>query len=434
MVEIPLFKGTDRQKENPQNWLQRLEGSKFKYDTPDLQCIYTFSKHLEYGSKADIWFKALLPTEKDMWDHLEAAFHTKWPALARAVPPMEELQTEFFALTLTDEELGLKVGQVEGEEVYTHIDWALRVEALAGDIGDDKGLLIPSARLNLPVAVRTLLPNDIATWPKFTAAVCDVSLSRLTDESLRDRQLKAATYAIDNFSMASPHRFTSPASRIPTPRAPYQRLISTPAVEPSSPAQPTTPKQTPATAPATPMRSQLAPTSRALPPHMTRPLLPTPDSPLANAGGGWANLAQQAIAQNHPFPNTENGKHDYATAMVGWYAKYGENRADWSTGHVPLTPGSSPLGSNECFTCGIAGHMRPDCPTANNPIPTVEASWRARIMGIIRPKRNCFTESPGSLPVFKIDAEEVEVDPEVYDTSILEFRDSDSQGNRQGSR
>jgi hypothetical protein len=54
MVEIPLFKGTDHRKESPQNWLQQLEGSKFKYDTPNLQCIYMFSKHLKYGSKADI--------------------------------------------------------------------------------------------------------------------------------------------------------------------------------------------------------------------------------------------------------------------------------------------------------------------------------------------------------------------------------------------
>jgi hypothetical protein len=352
---------------------------------------------------------------------------------------MEELQTEFFALTLTDEELGSKVGLADGEQVYTHIDWALRVEALAGDIGNDKGLLIPSARLNLPVAVCTLLPDDIGTWPTFTAAVCDISLSRLTDESLRDRQLKAATSAIENLSTLPPPRFTPSAQRNPAPRTPYQRLASTPAVEPSSPAPPTTPKQKPITTPTTPKRSQLAPTPytlptpRALPPHMTRPQLPTPDSPLANAGGGWANLAQQAVMHNHPFPDMEKGKRDYAAAMAGWFAKYGEGKADWNTEHVPLSPGSSPLGSNECFTCGIAGHMRTDCPTADNPIPAVEANWRARIMGIIRPKRNRFMESPGSLPVFQIDAEEVEIDPAVYDTSVLEFRDTESQGNEQGS-
>jgi hypothetical protein len=294
MVEIALFKGTDRWKENPQNWLQRLKGSKFKYDTPDPQRIYTFSKHLEYGNKADIWFKALSPNKRDTWAHLKAAFHTKWPPLVQVVPTMEELQTEFFALALTDEELGLKVGPVEGEQVYTHIDWALRVEVLAGNISDDKGLLIPSARLNLPVAVCTLLPNDIATWPKFTAAVCDVSLSCLTDESLRDRQLKAATNAISNLSMSTPPRFTRPASNILAYHAPYQCLMSTPAVEPSPPAPPTTPRQTPATAPTTPMHSQLTPTPRTLPPHMTQSQLPTPDSPLMNAGGGWANLAQQA--------------------------------------------------------------------------------------------------------------------------------------------
>ena len=439
MTEIALFKGTDRRKENPQNWLQRLEGARFKFDTVDAQRIYTFSKHLEYGSKADIWFKALIPADKDTWDHLEVAFHVKWPPLARAVPTMEELQTEFFALALKDEELGLKIGPVEGEQVYTHVDWALRVEALAGDIGDDKGLLIPSARLNLPVAVRTLLPNDIATWPKFTAAVCDISLSRLTDESLRDRQLKAATNAIDNLSVSSPPRFIPSAPQTHAPHAPYQCLTSTPAVKPPSPAPPTTPRQIPTTT-TTPLRSQLAPTAyalttpRALPPHMARPQLPTPDSPLTNASGRWANLAQQAVKHNHPFPSTEKGKRDYAAAMVDWFAKYGESKADWSTEHVPLSPGSSPLGSNECFTCGVAGHMRPDCPTPDNPIPAVEANWRARIMGIVRPKRNRFIESSGSLPMFQIDAEEVQIDPTVYDTSVLEFRDAGSQGNDQGSR
>ena len=435
MVEIPPFKGTDRCKENPQNWLQRLEGSKFKYDTPDNEHIYTFSKHLEYGNKADTWFKALLITKKDTWEHLEIAFHVKWPPLARAVPTMEELQTEFFALTLTDEELGLKIGPVKGEEVYTHVDWALRVEALANDIGDDKGLLIPSARLNLPIAIRTLLPNDIATWPRFTVAVCDISLSRLTDETLRDRQLKAATNAIDNLSISSPSRFTAPV-----PRQPYQRFVPNPAVEPSPPAPLPTPRQATTTTPTTPIRPQhiptpyTLPTPHPLPPHMARPQLPMPDSPLANVSGNWGKLAQQAIMHNHPFPNTENGKREYAAAMVSWYAKYGDGKADWSTEHVPLLPGSSPLGSNECFTCGVAGHMRPDCPTPNNPIPIVKANWRARIMGIVRPKRGRFMESLGSLPIFQIDAEEVEIDPTVYDTSVLEFRDLDSQGKGQGSR
>ena len=82
MPDVELFKGTDRRKENPQNWLRKLEGSKFKFNTADEQRIYTFSKHLDYGSKADIWFRTeLTPHDKTSWAALEAAFHSKWPPL-----------------------------------------------------------------------------------------------------------------------------------------------------------------------------------------------------------------------------------------------------------------------------------------------------------------------------------------------------------------
>jgi hypothetical protein len=39
------------------------------------------------------------------------------------------------------------------------------------------------------------------------------------------------------------------------------------------------------------------------------------------------------------------------------------------------------------------------------------------------------TYSPGALPVFIIDAEEVAIDTNVYDTSSLQFRDEENQGN-----
>jgi hypothetical protein len=57
MQQVKMFKGMDRHKQNPQNWLLKLEGAKFRYNTPDEQCLYTFSKHLKYGSKAHIWWR-----------------------------------------------------------------------------------------------------------------------------------------------------------------------------------------------------------------------------------------------------------------------------------------------------------------------------------------------------------------------------------------
>ena len=205
MPTIELFKGNDSRRENPQNWLQKLEGSKFKHDTPDDQKIHTFSKYLDFGSKADIWYKTeLTPNDKVTWPALEAAFNRKWPPVARSVPSMEELQTKLYEMKLTEEELGQKIGDSEDDQMWSHVDWALRVQTFAEDIGDDKGMLIPIARTNLPIALGTLLPNDISTWQIFTDGVRGVSLSRLSGEADRERNIEAVTSAVANLTITPP--------------------------------------------------------------------------------------------------------------------------------------------------------------------------------------------------------------------------------------
>jgi hypothetical protein len=423
MPDVELFKGTDRRKENPQNWLRKLEGSKFKFDTADEQRIYTFSKHLDYGSKADIWFRTeLTPHDKTSWAALEAAFHSKWPPLTRAVPSAEEKQVELCTLKLSEEEIGTKVGEDEDDQVWAHVDWALRVQALAEDIGDDKGMLISIARNNLPVSIRTLLPNDISTWQRFTDGVCNVSLSRLVDEADRDRTIKAASDAIANLTISSPPPRSNSVNYNRTPyHTPYQRLL------PETPLTPTPPQRPNPTAP--------NPSTFTTPPFTPRSnagntLVNTNASttPLASGNAGFVTLAQQAMANNQPFPNTEEGRRKYTAAVARWLQKYGNVRPDWGTDHFPLTPGTSPLGSAECYLCGKAGHRRDNCPPTSIPIPDNEANLRARINGLVR-GRVRFAESPGALPVFIIDAEEVAIDTNVYDTSSLQFRDEENQGN-----
>jgi hypothetical protein len=212
MPDVELFKGTDRRKENLQNWLRKLEGSKFKFDTTDKQRIYTFSKHLDYGSKADIWFQMeLTPHDKTSWAALEAAFHLKWPPLTRAVPSAEEKQVELCTLKLSEKEIGMKVGEDEDDQVWAHVDWALRVQALAEDIGNDKGMLISIARNNLPVSIRTLLPNDISTWQRFTDGICNVSLSCLAPPTA------PPTNTSYQKLHSLPHHLNNPTRQRPTP-------------------------------------------------------------------------------------------------------------------------------------------------------------------------------------------------------------------------
>ena len=105
-----------------------MERSKFKHDTLDDQKIHTFGKYLDFGSKADIWYKTeLTPNDKATWPALEVAFNRKWPPVAHSVPSVEELQTKLYGMKLTEEELGQKIGDGEDDQMWSHIDWALRV-------------------------------------------------------------------------------------------------------------------------------------------------------------------------------------------------------------------------------------------------------------------------------------------------------------------
>jgi hypothetical protein len=444
MPPVELFHGRNVRKQNPQNWLRTLEANKFKHDSDDETRLYIFSKHLEFNSKADTWFKNdLTPMQKDTWDKLVTEFDRKWPAVAKVEPTKAELQQRLLEVKLKDEDIGLKVGDDEDDQVWSHVDWAQRVRELAEDVGDTQGLLISIVRNNLPVTIRSLLPNDISTWTRFCDGVCNISIDRLGDEIERSNYLKSTNDAIANLTLSShspvqrynntitpshqrtpyrtPYHRYQPAAEQQTPSPPMRQATTTPAATTISPA-PTTPRaQGNLPTPHTP--TPFAARSNA---GNTFATAQAPATPFATGKSGYESLALQSIANNPPYPNTDEGRRLYTAALTTWKRTHGENTTpDWSTGHFPLSPGTAPLGSFECFRCGMLGHMRPACENlGHTEIPKQESDWRARINGIIKSRRTRDT-----LPVFIIDSEEVAIDTAVYDTSVLDFADSEDQGN-----
>ena len=55
---------------------------------------------------------------------------------------MEEKQVKLHNLKLTEEEVGKQVGDEEDNTLYSHIDWAHKVQVITEEIEDDKGMLI----------------------------------------------------------------------------------------------------------------------------------------------------------------------------------------------------------------------------------------------------------------------------------------------------
>ena len=62
-----------------------------------------------------------------MWDRLVIEFNRKWPAVAKVEPTKAELQQKLLEVKLKDKEVGLKVGDDEDDQVWSHVDWAQRV-------------------------------------------------------------------------------------------------------------------------------------------------------------------------------------------------------------------------------------------------------------------------------------------------------------------
>ena len=106
-----------------------------------------------------------------------------------------------------------------------------------------------------------------------------------------------------------------------------------------------------------------------------------------------ANLYQQTLSFNPERPaherlvdvlnkalplhpkNTE-GIARYNTQVISWQSTYGQNgKGPNETRPYPLTPGTVPVASGECWKCGHRNHHPGPCPAPA--VPALETKWRS---------------------------------------------------------
>ena len=132
-----------------------------------------------------------------------------------------------------------------------------------------------------------------------------------------------------------------------------------------------------------------------------------PANPFTNTSGGSSNLfvpkntrppptqadktALLARLQKYPHhPDTEAGRQAHQAQQAEWVKTHGIAAIVTENTPYPLRPGTCPVNSGECFTCGLLGHLgRRDGSTCggNRALNSREQTWRAICSCILKETR-----------------------------------------------
>ena len=330
----------DKEDENPEDFLRaffRRMGDK----TDDAKKTQ-FPYYLQADSAADEWFADLNENEKKTWADIEKEFKKRWPRKRQVKKTEDEYEDEIVGRILKEEDLGKKE-KVAGRDVYTHIAWADKIAtSIKGAKWEKTMTHLRQVRKNLPTIIREKVSTGHADWEEFLKAVRDLDIEYIRD-SIDIKNKEQA--AIDKR-----FRVLETLSRSPT--APLRQQLSTVAISSQNPVQ-------------------------------TQQVI---GDPFTNAGGGRGNLpfapnprqTKPPAAGPNPRPaptpeqraeirlllkkfpqqlDTPGGRQVHQAQQGEWVKAFGYGTKVTEKTPYPLRPGTAPVNSGECFTCGHTGHL-----------------------------------------------------------------------------
>jgi len=127
-----------------------------------------------------------------------------------------------------------------------------------------------------------------------------------------------------------------------------------------------------------------------------------------------------------PHPDTATGWATYKAEITMWN-RNNFGRAMYENRPYPLTPGTSPMVSGECFRCGHTGHSSIAC-TSNMRIPEPERVWHQKANSI-----RAGAARANNTGVNLVAEDDILVSREEYDAAIIaQYLVSQNQGNKGG--
>jgi hypothetical protein len=311
--------------------------------TEDYDKVQRLGLYLTPDSPAEEWY---IDTGSQItaWADFEAEFRTRFPGTQKAKKTTAELEREMLELVLRADDLD-KTEPYGGVEVETYKVHAKKLLELAKRAKIDAGTAnIVHVRDRLPEILKDKVGETHENWKAFCMAIEKVNRTYIRDGVRKHRENKANLEALSN-----------QINRIERTIARSSNSISD-------------------------LTTQLHHTTIGV----TTPNTTSSQQP-RQTGQRWSSIVtedEKTIVRTNMtkyphHPNTAEGRTSYFEQLRTWKATHGENAPITIHTPFPLRPGTAPVCSGECYTCGKQGHRGTDCiATDTAKIPPQESKWR----------------------------------------------------------
>ncbi|KAJ7226035.1 hypothetical protein GGX14DRAFT_556783 [Mycena pura] len=351
---VPMFTGepvvADSTEVTPATFVKKLRAHMRDLGTdntqnPDARKIDAFLDYLVENSPAEKWFKMQQASATPFitWAALEAAFHIRFPGPEKAERTPQEWERELVAMKLTLGELGSTV-KVGGAEVFAHVHFAMRLLDIAREAGiaNTTGGIWQS-RDALPEVIREKIPATQTDWITYTNAIKNVDRVHIREGVAKARKAQDLDRRVAQVEARSPP--LTPVSKMAV------RFGRTGIAVPPGEAIAPLPMRAPAGA-ANPFGGGGGQGNLFTPPAMTEE--------------GKVHLRRIMVGLGASMLQDDAaGRAEYARRVASWIRVHGTNRVLLERTGYPLSPGTLPPASGECYGCGklaIPWHKRADCP------------------------------------------------------------------------
>ena len=241
-----------------------------------------------------------------------------------------------------------KEGEDVGQGNILHIAWADKMGTVVkGAKIETTTTYIGHVRKELPKLLREEVGGGYTDWTTFLQAIWDIDIDYIRDgvdiwkkEQDEQEALKKRVQMLEKVSAS--------------PTAPLRHQMTTFSIG-NPAAGPTQPPQQAITTPANPFTGTTGGHGNLFQATQSANSQTNNPRPPATATDRAALLVH---LQKHPHhPDTEPGRLVHCAQQAEWIKTHGIGVFVTESTPYPLRPGTQPVGSGECFTCGLSGHM-----------------------------------------------------------------------------